>query len=122
MFHFSGRLKKMPLSGIGCVGTGPNLDTAECDGGAGAGGAAGGSNLGLSGPVGGGNSCEQNSPFTPVCATSNSGNGNGGSGAPGGAGGYSIGGNGGNVNDVFGGTDANGASACETTASCIYQN
>jgi hypothetical protein len=98
-----------------CVGS-------DCSGGTGAAGAAGGNNLGLSGPVDGGNSCEQNSPFAPACATNNAGNGNGAPAATGGAGGDSIGGDGGNGNDVFGGTGADGASACELSGSCVNQN
>jgi hypothetical protein len=91
-----------------CVGS-------DCSGGTGAAGAAGG-------PVDSGNSCEQNSPFAPACATSNAGNGNGAPAATGCAGGDSIGGDGGNGNDVFGGTGADGASACELSGSCVNQN
>ena len=105
--------------GIGCVAGAVDVD---CDGGAGAGGAAGGNNLGLSGPVNGGNSCEQNSPFAPACATSNAGNGNGGAGAPGGVGGDSIGGPGGTGNDASGGPGGDGASSCETSGSCTIDN
>ena len=94
----------------------------ECDGGAGATGAAGGNNLGLSGSTDGASSCAQNSIFAPACATSDGGNGNGGTGAPGGVGGDSIGGDGGIGGDVFGGTGADGASACETTDSCVNDN
>ena len=83
----------------------------ECDGGAGAGGAASGNNLGLSGSTDGASSCAQNGPASPACATSDGGNGNGGAGAPGGIGG-----------DVFGGTGADGASACESTDSCFNDN
>ena len=86
----------------------------ECDGGAGAGGAVGGNNLGLSRSADGASSCAQNGPTSPACATSDGGNGNGGTGAPGGIGGDSIGGDGGIGGDVFGGTGADGASACET--------
>jgi len=83
----------------------------ECDGGAGAGGAPGGNNLGLSNSADGATSCLQGGTTSPACATSDGGNGNGGTGAPGGIGG-----------DVFGGTRADGASACETTGSCVNDN
>jgi hypothetical protein len=83
----------------------------ECDGGAGAGGAPGGNNLGLRGSTDGATSCLQGGTTSPACATSDGGNGNGDTGAPGGIGG-----------DVFGGTRADGASACETTGSCVNDN
>ena len=54
----------------------------DCDGGAGAGGAIGGNNLGLSGSNGA-TSCLQGGTTSPACATSD-GSGNGGTGAPGG--------------------------------------
>jgi hypothetical protein len=94
----------------------------ECDGGAGAGGAPGGNNLGLSSSADGATSCLQGGTTSPACATSDGGNGNGGTGAPGGIGGDSIGGDGGIGGDVFGGTGADGASACETTGSCVNDN
>jgi hypothetical protein len=46
-----------------------------------------------------------------ACATSDGGKDNGGRGAPGGIG-----------RDVFGDTGADGASACETTGSCVNDN
>ena len=94
----------------------------ECDGGAGAAGAIGGNNLGLSQSADGASSCAQGGTTSPACATSDGGNGNGGTGAPGGIGGDSIGGDGGIGGDVFGGTGADGASACETTDSCFNDN
>ena len=57
----------------------------ECDGGAGAGGAPGGKNLGLSGSTDGATSSLHGGTTSPACATSDGGNGNGGTGAPGGA-------------------------------------
>jgi hypothetical protein len=83
----------------------------ECDGGAGAGGAPGGNNLGLSGSTDGATSCLQGGTTSPACATSDGGKDNGGRGAPGGIG-----------RDVFGDTGADEASACETTGSCVNDN
>jgi hypothetical protein len=83
----------------------------ECDGGAGAGGAPGGNNLGLSSSADGATSCLQGGTTSPACATSDGGKDNGGRGAPGGIG-----------RDVFGDTGADGASACETTGSCVNDN
>ena len=64
----------------------------------------------------------QNGPTSPACATPDGGDGNGGTGAPGGIGGDSIGGDGGVGNDASGGFGADGASACETTGSCVNDN
>ena len=64
----------------------------------------------------------QNGPASPACATTDGGSGNGGTGAPGGIGGDSIGGDGGVGNDASGGFGADGASACETTGSCVNDN
>ena len=70
----------------------------------------------------GAGSCTQNGPASPACATPDGGDGNGGTGAPGGIGGDSIGGDGGVGNDASGGFGADGASACETTGSCVNDN
>ncbi|MGA8403686.1 MAG: hypothetical protein WB664_02615, partial [Nitrososphaeraceae archaeon] len=80
--------------GIGCVAGAVDV---ECDGGAGAGGAPGGNNLGLRRSTDGATSCLQGGKTSPACATSDGGNGNG-------------------------GTGADGASACETTGSCVNDN
>ena len=87
--------------GIGCVAGAVDV---ECDGGAGAAGAPGGNNLGLSSSADGATSCLQGGTTSPACATTDGGNGNGGTGAPGGIGGDSIGGDGGAGNDASGGT------------------
>ena len=85
--------------------------SSSIDGGVGAAGAIGGNNLGLSQSADGASSCAQGGTTSPACATTDGGSGNGGTGAPGGIGG-----------DVFGGTGADGASACETTDSCFNDN